>query len=103
VHDSPDFVFFNHSVHVQNGIGCSTCHGQVDQMPVIWKEHSLYMRWCLDCHEAPQRHLRPPGEIFNMNWQPPPDQLERGKQLFAEYGISTNRLMQLLDCSMCHR
>src|SRR4051812_29009468 len=66
VNQTPDFVFFNHSIHVQKGIGCSTCHGAVDRMPIMWKEHSLYMRWCLDCHEAPQKFLRPPGEIFNM-------------------------------------
>jgi hypothetical protein len=103
VNQLPDFVFFNHSIHVQKGIGCSSCHGQVNKMPLTWKEHSLYMRWCLDCHEAPERQLRPREEIFNMSWQPPADQLERGRKLMKEYHIRTERLEQLRDCSMCHR
>src|SRR6478609_5053912 len=84
VNQLPDFVFFNHSIHVQKGVGCSTCHGQVDQMPLTWKAHSLYMRWCLDCHEAPEKNLRPKGEIFNMQWTPPADQAPLGRALFAE-------------------
>jgi hypothetical protein len=103
VNQLPDFAFFNHSIHVQKGIGCSTCHGQVDQMPLTWKAHSLYMRWCLDCHEAPERHLRPKDQIYNMSWQAPPDQLERGRALLSTYQISQDRLQQLRDCSMCHR
>ena len=103
VHQLPDFVFFNHSVHVQKGIGCSECHGRVDQMPLTWKTHSLYMRWCVDCHEAPQKHLRPKDQIFNLAWGPPKDQQQAGLQLLEAYHISTNRLQQLKDCSMCHR
>src|SRR6185312_12671190 len=89
VNQLPDFVFFNHSIHVQKGIGCSTCHGRVDQMPITWKAHSLYMRWCVDCHEAPQKFLRPHDQIFNMAWQPPRDQLEQAQKLLADYHIST--------------
>jgi hypothetical protein len=103
VNQTPDFVFFNHSIHVQKGIGCSTCHGRVDEMPLTWKAHSLYMRWCVDCHEAPERNLRPKDQIFNMKWEPPPDQLERGRELLSTYHISKERLSQLRDCSMCHR
>jgi hypothetical protein len=103
VNQLPDFVFFNHSIHVQKGIGCSTCHGRVDEMPLTWKAHSLYMRWCVDCHEAPERNLRPKAQIFNMKWEPPPDQIERGQELIKEYHISTERLAQLRDCGMCHR
>lgn len=103
VNQLPDFVFFNHSIHVQKGIGCSTCHGEVDRMPITWKAHSLYMRWCLDCHEAPQKFLRPREEIYNMRWQIPANQAEQGRQLLMTYNISTNRLQQLRDCSMCHR
>lgn len=99
----PDFVYFNHSIHVQKGVGCSTCHGEVDQMPITWKAHSLYMRWCLDCHEAPQKFLRPRDQIYNTEWKPPPDQLQQGEKLIAEYHISRIRLQQLRDCSMCHR
>lgn len=103
VNQVPDFVFFNHSIHVQKGIGCSSCHGQVNEMPLTWKAHSLYMRWCLDCHEAPEKQVRPKDQIYNLDWKPPPDQLERGRQLLQEYHISKTRLNQLRDCSMCHR
>ena len=103
VNQLPDFVFFNHSIHVNKGIGCSTCHGRVDQMPLTHKAHSLYMRWCLDCHEAPERQLRTKDQIFNMSWEPPKDQLERGTQLLKEYHIRPERLAQLRDCGMCHR
>src|ERR1051325_777885 len=74
VNQLPDFVFFNHSIHVQKGVGWSSCHGPVDEMPLTWKAHSLYMRWCQDCHEAPEKQLRPRDQIYNMDWQPPPDQ-----------------------------
>jgi hypothetical protein len=97
VNQTPDFVFFNHSIHVQKGIGCSTCHGRVDEMPLTWKVHSLYMRWCLDCHEAPERNLRPRDQIFNMKWQPTANQIEQGRELLTEYHISKERLSQLRD------
>lgn len=103
VNQTPEFVFFNHSIHVQKGVGCSSCHGRVDQMPLTWKAHSLYMRWCLDCHESPEKQLRPQDQIFNMQWQPPSNQEELGKALLTTYNISSNRLQQLKDCSMCHR
>lgn len=103
VNQLPDFVFFNHSIHVQKGVGCSTCHGPVDLMPLTYKAHSLYMRWCLDCHEAPEKQLRPKDKIFDMQWEPPPDQAERGRELLKTYHIDTQRLKQLRDCSMCHR
>jgi hypothetical protein len=103
VNQLPDFVFFNHSIHVQKGIGCSTCHGRVDEMPLTWKAHSLYMRWCVDCHEAPERNLRPKDQIFNMKWEPPPDQIERGRELLTQYHISKERLAELRDCGICHR
>jgi hypothetical protein len=103
VNDLPDFVFFNHSIHVQKGIGCSTCHGKVNEMPLTWKAHSLYMRWCLDCHEAPEAKLRPKDQIYNMSWQAPEDQPKRGSQLMVSYHIDRARLNELRDCSMCHR
>ncbi|MGZ4988657.1 MAG: cytochrome c3 family protein [Limisphaerales bacterium] len=103
INQTPDFVFFNHSIHVTKGIGCSTCHGVVDQMPITWKEHSLYMRWCLNCHANPQQHLRPKAEIYNMQWKAPPDQAKRGREMLKTYNISQQRLDQLRDCSMCHR
>jgi len=69
VHDLPDFVFFNHSVHVNKGIGCSTCHGRVDQMPLMYMQNTLQMEWCLDCHRNPAKNLRPTSEIYNMAWE----------------------------------
>jgi hypothetical protein len=100
VHDLPDFVFFNHSIHIHKGIGCSTCHGRVDQMPLMWKEHTLYMKWCLECHREPERFIRPREEVFNIRWTAPPDQIEQGRQLTEKYQVNTR---QLTDCSMCHR
>src|ERR1051326_6310071 len=75
VHDLPDFAYFNHSIHVNKGVGCSTCHGRVDQMPITRKVETLYMRWCIDCHEQPEKFIRPRAEVFNMAWEPPSDQL----------------------------
>ena len=72
-------------------------------MPLTWKGQSLYMRSCLDCHEAPERQMRPKDQIFNMAWQPPSDQSQRGAELLRDYHISTTRLQQLRDCGMCHR
>jgi hypothetical protein len=71
VHDLPDFVYFNHSIHVNKGIGCATCHGRVDQMPLMYAQNTLQMEWCLDCHRNPAKNLRPTGEIYNMAWEEP--------------------------------
>ena len=114
VNDLPDFVFFNHSIHVQKGIGCSTCHGRVDQMPLTWKEHSLYMRWCLDCHEAPERSVRPRDQVFNMRYEQPSsdkpatldgkqytDQLSLGTDLVHKYNLRS--VADITSCSTCHR
>jgi hypothetical protein len=100
VHDLPDFVYFNHSIHVQKGIGCTECHGQVDEMPLVWKAEPMTMEWCLECHRQPQRALRPVEQVFNMDYVHPPDQLALGEQLVEEYHISTERLT---DCYTCHR
>src|SRR5436190_18405299 len=79
VNDLPDFVYFNHSIHVQKGIGCSSCHGPVDQMPTVWQANTFYMKWCLDCHRQPEKFIRERNEDFNMAWQPPADQAKRGR------------------------
>ncbi|MGN6387187.1 MAG: cytochrome c3 family protein [Verrucomicrobiota bacterium] len=100
VHKVPDFVFFNHGIHIQKGIGCSTCHGAVQQMPLTQKEHSFYMKWCLECHQDPAKYVRPKSEVFNMEYQTPRNQAELGAKLVREYHIDTT---QLRDCSMCHR
>jgi hypothetical protein len=101
VHDLPDFVYFNHSIHVNKGIGCATCHGRVDLMPLTWQVASLQMEWCLDCHRQPEKFLRPRDQIFNMAWQSPPSQIEEGRKLIKEYGIQS--AAQLTSCSTCHR
>src|SRR5437867_1800293 len=69
VHDLPDFVYFNHSVHIKKGVGCVTCHGQMDEMPLTWKEHDLTMGWCLNCHRNPEKYLRPRDQVFNLNYK----------------------------------
>jgi hypothetical protein len=101
VNDLPDYVYFNHSVHVAKGIGCSDCHGRVDQMPLTRKAQTLYMRWCLDCHENPQKYIRPRDRVFDTAWQPPPNQLEHGQELIRQYHVDTSG--RLTNCSACHR
>jgi Zn ribbon nucleic-acid-binding protein len=98
VHDLPDFVYFDHSIHVSKGVGCTTCHGQVDRMPLMWQENTLQMEWCLECHRNPERFVRPRDAVFSVEYQPPPDQAEIGKRLVAEYHIQ-----KLTSCSTCHR
>jgi len=98
VHNLPDFVYFNHSIHINKGVGCENCHGRVDRMPLTWKTESLQMEWCLGCHRAPHNFIRPREEVFTMGWEPPPD--HNGYQLVADYGINVE---QLTNCSVCHR
>ncbi|RRR70802.1 MAG: cytochrome C [Candidatus Viridilinea halotolerans] len=101
VHRLPDFVFFNHSIHVNKGIGCSECHGRVDQMPVVWQEQAFFMGFCLDCHRNPENYVRPVEEVYNMEYIHPANQRELGAQLVAEYGIMP--VDQLTNCWICHR
>jgi hypothetical protein len=101
LHDLPDFVYFNHSIHVNKGVGCATCHGRIDLMPLAFKDQPMTMEWCLECHRHPERHLRPTSEITNMNYEPEGgDQLEVGRKLVDQYHIPTDRLT---NCSVCHR
>ena len=98
VHNLPGFVYFDHSIHIHKGVGCSTCHGQIDKMPLTWRENTLYMDWCLECHRAPERFVRPREAVFDMNYRPPADQLALGMRLVKEY-----RIQKLTSCSTCHR
>jgi hypothetical protein len=100
VNDLPDFVYFNHSAHVNNGVGCATCHGRVDRMPLTWQHASLQMEWCLDCHRQPEKYVRPKAEVFNVAWEPPDDWVAngKGKELVKQYGIRPRT-----SCSTCHR
>jgi hypothetical protein len=97
VHDLPDFVFFDHSIHVSKGVGCTTCHGQVDRMPLMAQTASLQMEWCLECHRDPELYVRPKSEVFSVRYTPPANQAELGRQLVAEYQIQ-----KLTSCSTCH-
>lgn len=99
IHDLPDFVYFKHDIHISKGVGCETCHGRIDRMPLAWKAQTLNMEWCLECHRAPQKFIRPREEVFNMAWTHPPDQEAAGLKLVQEYGVQTS---QLTDCSVCH-
>jgi hypothetical protein len=98
VHDLPDFAYFNHSIHVVKGVGCSTCHGEVDQMPLMWNTASLQMEWCLECHRNPERYVRPRDAVFLVSYEPPADQLALGRRLVQEYEIQ-----KLTSCSTCHQ
>ncbi|MEZ5786441.1 MAG: cytochrome c3 family protein [Xanthobacteraceae bacterium] len=100
VNNLPGYVYFDHSVHVTNGVGCATCHGRVDRMPLMRQAAPLTMSWCLDCHRFPQPHLRPRSAVFDMGWTPPKDQDARGQDLLRRYHIN---LTGLTDCSTCHR
>jgi hypothetical protein len=100
VYDLPDFVYFNHSIHVQKGIGCDTCHGPVHEMNITYKAQPLSMAWCLDCHRQPEKYIRPKEEVYNYEYKQPKNQLELGEKLVKEYGI---RKEQLTDCAICHR
>jgi hypothetical protein len=98
VHDLPDFVYFDHAVHVHKGVGCVTCHGRVDRMNQVWQASSLQMEWCLECHRAPERFVRPREHVFDLAWEPPADQLALGRRLVDAY-----RIRARTDCSTCHR
>jgi hypothetical protein len=100
VHHLPAYVYFDHSVHLAKGVGCSTCHGRVDKMPLTRQTQPLTMAWCLECHRNPVPHLRPLAQIFNSDWAPPQNQEEQGRKLLEAYNIHTNHLT---DCSTCHR
>jgi hypothetical protein len=98
VNDLPDFVYFNHSVHVKKGVGCATCHGRVDRMPLMYQQASLQMEWCIDCHRHPERYVRPREAVVQMDYRAPSNQAELGRRLVKEYQIQS-----LTSCSTCHR
>jgi cytochrome c peroxidase len=93
-------VYFDHSIHVAKGVGCTTCHGPIDQMRLTRPAAPLTMQWCIDCHRAPEMALRPRDKVFDPKWSPPEKQEELGRKLMAEYHI---RVDHLTDCSVCHR
>jgi Cytochrome c7 and related cytochrome c len=125
VNQLPDFVYFNHSIHVTKGVGCNTCHGPVDQMPLMYQAESLQMEWCLGCHRDPGKNLRPRDQVFNMRYQPPTtvnpvsvdgrvftDQDSLGAYLITKYQVRVGRIKtsdgqisvsDITSCSTCHR
>jgi hypothetical protein len=96
VHSLPDFVYFDHSIHVTRGIGCASCHGRVDEMAAVYQVHRLSMSWCLDCHRDPIPHLRPRDRITSMTWA-----AESSAQIAALANQYQTR--SLTHCSTCHR
>lgn len=100
IYDLPDFVYFDHSIHVAKGMGCTTCHGEIGEMPLTRKVPTLHMAWCLQCHKAPEKFIRPKDKVFETNYPVPSNQIEVGKALVEEYKIN---VQQLTNCSICHR
>jgi len=96
VHQLPDYVYFDHSAHVNKGVSCLDCHGRVDQMPVVHQVESLSMSWCLECHRAPEAHIRPKEKVTDLAWTSNDAQL--GRQLVEAYHIRPRE-----DCNTCHR
>jgi hypothetical protein len=94
----PEFVYFDHSIHVAKGVGCTTCHGPIAEMPLTWRAGSLYMSWCLTCHRQPEEYVRPKEKVFDPNYEPPANQLELGARLVKEY-----KIQKLTSCYTCHR
>ena len=114
VNDLPDYVFFDHSIHIHKGIGCNDCHGPVDRMPLMYAAATLQMEWCLNCHRKPEKFLRPAEEVFNMRYIPPTgrfpvsvngktftDQLTLGNYLKTEYHLRS--VQDITSCNTCHR
>lgn len=114
VNQLPDFVYFNHSIHVTKGVGCNDCHGPVDEMPLMYQQNSLQMEWCLNCHRAPEKFLRPRDQVFNMRYQQPTesspvqvdgtaytDQKSLGLALAKKYQLRTE--LDITSCNTCHR
>ncbi len=109
VHDLPDYAYFNHSIHVAKGVGCSSCHGRIDEMPAVYQASSLQMEWCLACHREPERFLRPKDKIYEMDYNAPnhlgenttEEKLALGRKLKKDYNVRNAQV--LTSCSTCHR
>jgi Cytochrome c7 and related cytochrome c len=97
VHRLPDFVYFNHSIHVNKGVGCVTCHGRVDQMAAVMQVEPISMKWCIDCHRAPESHLRPQERVTDLAWEPV-DPVATGREVAEARAVHTRT-----SCTTCHR
>jgi hypothetical protein len=100
VHDLPDFVYFNHSIHVKKGVSCVSCHGRVDEMPLVWKEKTLSMGWCLDCHREPEKFIVPRERVYDLAFAEKGNKIDVGRQLKEQYHILNG--FQMTNCSTCH-
>ena len=98
VHNLPDFVYFNHAIHVGKGVACATCHGRVDRMAAVEQVEPLTMQWCLACHRDPHLHLRPKDQVTQMAWEPPADPEAAGQALAQRNDVHTR-----VSCTTCHR
>ena len=99
IHKTPDFVYFNHSVHVNRGISCVHCHGDIHKMEEVRQAKPLSMSFCLDCHRDPAKNIRPPEQVFNLDWQPPKDFAKtQGTNLAHAWNVHAAQ-----TCSACHR
>lgn len=100
----PNYVYFNHSIHVARGVPCVTCHGRVDKMPLMMRAQPFQMQWCLDCHRNPAPHLRPPEQVTRMDWsdwdKAPEKHRQYGELMMTAYGIQPSKL---INCNICHR
>jgi len=114
VNQVPDFVYFDHSIHINKGVGCDSCHGPVNKMPLMYAQNTMQMEWCLNCHREPEKMLRPRAEVFNMNYKQPSteepvevngqkftDQIALGKYLKKEYRLRS--VFDITSCNTCHR
>lgn len=99
VYDVPDHTYFHHGIHIRKGIGCDTCHGQIDEQPLLTtNQQEMTMGWCLECHREPEKYIRPREQVFNVDYHPPADQATLGAQLVAAYDVESRT-----SCSVCHR
>lgn len=112
VHNAPHYTYFNHSIHVAKGVGCVSCHGQIDEMNLVYQSKTLLMEWCLNCHREPEKFLRPVGEVTNMRFEAAgytdpqtgkaySSQAELGRELKQKHMVREASV--LTNCSICHR
>jgi len=100
IHKVPEYVYFNHSVHVRRGVSCVSCHGKINEMKIVHHNQPLSMGWCLECHREPENHVRPAAEVTNLDWVPPQGktQLDVGRDIKEHHGINPPQ-----HCGGCHR
>jgi hypothetical protein len=98
IHKTPDYVYFNHSVHVNRGVSCVSCHGHINHMEVVYHDQPHSMSWCLDCHRAPENALRPREQVFNLDWEPQEKQSDLGTRLKHDWNVDPPE-----NCAGCHR